>query len=248
MKEFFKNIISSAFDCVFDENFTCDLCGKEVFHGERFCKDCEDNFTPIGEDFCETCGRQTLSHRDVCEDCKGYEVDLARSVFVYKGSAAKLIRKFKYCNGKYLCDTLAEYLFNLFIENKLLVDVITFVPMLGSQEYERGYNHAKLLAEKLGELTNNQVIELLSKEFSTTNQVGLSREERQKNLKNSFKVIDKKLVKGKNILLIDDVLTTGATSGEIASVLKKARAKNVYLLTVASVSKVYNKSGDEEEN
>lgn len=246
MKEYLKNIIATVSDTMFDESLTCNICGKEVFYGELFCQACEENFTPIGADFCNKCGRRTVSPRDVCEDCRDYEVDKARSAFVYKGSAAKLIRKFKYHSAKYLDDVLAERLFTLYIENNLLADVITFVPMLEKQEYERGYNHVRVLAEKLGELTGIQVIPLLTKEFETINQVGLSREERKKNLKGSFKIIDKSLVKGKKILLIDDVLTTGATSGEIAFVLKKARAESVYLLTVASVSKVYDKEEAEE--
>ena len=242
MKELLKKLISSATDTLYDESLTCDLCGKEVFFGENFCKDCLNNFLYIGEDFCQKCGRRTLNKCGMCNDCKNFEVDFARSIFEYGGSASKLIHKLKYRNAKYLARISAELMAKVIVENRIEVDIITFIPMTEKQEYIRGYNHTEVLAEKLGEITGIEVIGLLTKDFATQNQVGLSYEERRKNLKGSFKVIDKKLVKGKRILIIDDVLTTGATSNEIAHELKKAKAESVYLLTIASVTKKKNKT------
>ena len=243
MKEFFKNLIANMADTLYDESLTCDLCSKEVFFGEDFCKDCVNDFSYIGEDFCEKCGRRTLTKCGMCNECsKDYAVDLARSVFEYSGSARRLIHKLKYRNAKYLARFAVDCMLRVLIENKLTFDIITYVPMSGKQEYLRGYNHTEVLAKKLGKKTGNQVIGLLYKDFETKNQVGLTLEERKKNLKGSFKLIDKKVVKNKKILIVDDVLTTGATSNEIATLLKKAKADKVYLIAIASVTKQKNKT------
>lgn len=244
-----KELINSANDTLFDNGLTCNLCFKEVFDGEEFCRECASEFYYVGEDYCQKCGRHTFSKCGSCADCKDQEVDLARSVFEYEGSSARLIHKLKYRNAKYLAEIVGKYLYKVYVENAFSPDIITFVPMTEKQKFLRGYNHTEILAEKLGELTENKVIELLIKDFDTKHQVGLTFEERRKNLKGSFKVIDKSLVKNKKILLVDDVLTTGATSNEIAHELKKAKAKSVYLLTIASVtSKKYKRDRNTDKN
>ncbi len=247
MKEKIKNLISTVADILYDESLTCDICGKEVFHGEDFCKECEDNLFPVGNDFCLKCGRHTSAKCGMCSDCKDYQVDLARSVFQYEGSVKRLIHKLKYRNAKYLVRICVDYLVKTLIENRLEFDIITYVPMTEKSEFVRGYNHTKKLAEELGKVTDHEVIDLLIKDFETKNQVGLSYKERKENLKGSFKVIDKRKVKGKRILVVDDVLTTGATSNEIAIELKKAKAESVYLLTLASVTSKRYKIKQQEQ-
>ncbi len=247
MKEKIKKLISPFTNLLYDESLTCDICGKEVFHGEDFCKECEDNIFFVGEDFCLKCGRHTLAKCSTCSNCKDYQVDLARSVFQYDGAIKRLIHKLKYRNARYLVRICVDYLVKTLIENKLEFDIITYVPMSEKSVFVRGYNHTKKLAEELGKVTGHEVIDLLIKDFETKNQVGLSFKERKENLKGSFKVTDKRQVKGKKILVVDDVLTTGATSNEIAIELKKAKAESVYLLTLASVTNKKYKVKQQEQ-
>ena len=107
--------------------------------------------------------------------------------------------------------------------------------MTEKAEAKRGYNQSKLLAQKLCEKINVQVIDCLVKSKETKRQATLTASERRKNLTDSFRVVNKKLVKGKSILIVDDVTTTGATAQILAQKLKGAGATNVYLITVASV-------------
>ena len=102
-------------------------------------------------------------------------------------------------------------------------------------EKRRGYNQSKLLAQKLSELIGVDVLDCLIKTKETERQATLTGEQRRKNLVDAFKVIDKKSVKDKSILIVDDVTTTGATAQIIAQKLKNAGAIKVYLITVASV-------------
>ncbi len=222
-------------------DLTCNLCGKEIFDGKFFCDKCESELPHISNNICQCCGRQTTISTTRCYSCSGgWSVDLARSAFNYEGGAEKLIKSLKYGNKRYLAQVLASYLRDVYIKNLFSPDIITYVPMTKKREKKRGFNQAQLLAEKLGELVDNRPIALLIKTKDTKEQKSLSAQERHDNLITCFKVIDKNLVKGKKILLVDDILTTGSTAGAISSKLKRAGAKSVYLLTVSSVQKKFD--------
>ena len=235
MANFLEKVIQKIASVVYPNDLTCNLCGREVFHKEDFCTDCQKEFTFIEGSFCSKCGRSNYNPVSECHDCHGWEVDLARSVFEYDGGAAKLIKGLKYDNKRYLAEIFAKYLSYKYVENFFVPDIITYIPMSGARKLKKGYDHAELLATELAKIVDNEVIALLYKKRETESQAGLNAEDRRKNLSGSFAVVDKALVKGKKILIVDDVLTTGATAGEAAKVLKKAGAKSVYLLTVASV-------------
>ena len=102
----------------------------------------------------------------------------------------------------------------------------------------RGYNQSKILAEKLSQIVNVPVLDCLEKKKETARQATLNRAERLKNLTDAFSVTDKKAVKDKTIVIVDDVSTTGATAQAIAKKLKKVGAKSVNLITVASTPPV----------
>ena len=107
--------------------------------------------------------------------------------------------------------------------------------MTEKAERRRGYNQSKLLAQKLSERVGVQVVECLVKTKETQRQAKLTANERRKNLVDAFKVINKKVVKDKSVLIVDDVTTTGSTAQILAKKLKSAGVKKVYLITVASV-------------
>lgn len=238
MNDLLAKIAKGLKTALFPLDYTCSVCGAEVFDSRPFCQACFEKTELISGYKCDKCGRATLSPKGECDSCRGkHEVDKSRSVFVYGGSIASAIRKLKYSSAKYLAEVLAPYLKTACIAEFFAPDVIGFIPMTERAEYERGYNQSRLLAEELGKLLDCSVEELLVKTKETENQASLGYEERMKNLKGSFKATEKKPIKDKRVLLVDDVLTTGATSDEAASVLKKAGAKSVYLLTLASVSK-----------
>jgi competence protein ComFC len=110
--------------------------------------------------------------------------------------------------------------------------------MTAKTERKREYNHAKLLAEKLSVIINVPVANVIVKLKETERQARLGKKDRLKNLIGVFKITNKKLIKDKTILIVDDVTTTGATAEVISAKLKKAGAKRVMLLTVASVPSI----------
>lgn len=215
-------------------SFTCDVCGREVFAGERVCAPCMGAL-PWITTRCPICGRR-VGESGVCLDCKQLPLATlsARSCFVHEGDAARLVLRLKR-GQRYLAKTMAELALPLFLKEFSDTDALVFVPMTEKAEKKRGFNQSRLLAEALSELTEKPVLDPTVKTKETASQKSLGRQKRAENLKGCFHVKDRKAVRGKALLIVDDTLTTGATSSELASVLQRAGAKSVCLLTVTSV-------------
>lgn len=232
-----KNLIKNLSDVFFKENLTCNICHKETFNGEYFCEDCQKALEVLqGGAYCLTCGRRTTIPTVRCFSCKeNWQVDMARSAFSYDGVIKNLISAFKYNENKYLANVFTPFLEKVYVSEKFDSDAITFVPMNSERLFERGFNQSQTLCEVLSKSLNIELIAPLFKKNEVKKQVGLSAKDRAMNIASSFGYLDKNIVKDKKILLVDDVLTTGATSGEIAKMLKKQGALSVSLLTIASV-------------
>ncbi|MBQ3235848.1 MAG: ComF family protein [Clostridia bacterium] len=234
----FKNAYNLIKRSLFNTGWTCNACGREIFSG-YFCDECLKNIVKIGENKCLHCGRQAPYKTEYCDSCieKNIGFDVARSVYEYTHPLSIVIQNFKYNNARYHAEFFAREMFEVYKAEKLSSDIVTFVPMHQNREQKRGYNQARLLAEELSKLSGVKLEECATKIKETENQANLSMSERVKNLKGTFKV-DGKLVKGKSVLLIDDVLTTGSTVDVLSTAFKKAGAVKVSVLTLASVSKI----------
>ena len=116
-------------------------------------------------------------------------------------------------------------------------DAILPVPMHWWRRWKRGFNQSELLAAAISRSTAAPVLRELVRRRRTPPQAGLSLEARQDNVKESFRVRRRERVKGKRILLVDDVMTTGSTATACAVALKKAGAASVVLLTLARVDR-----------
>lgn len=221
---------------LFNRKWKCLACGKEIFEGD-FCEECKKSLPFIGENRCDHCGRETASPENYCLTCKGRltEIDKGISVFNYEKPISSLIKKLKYYNGSYIADVFGEYLAAAYLKSGFTADAATFVPMTRRAESKRRFNQSKMLAEKFSSITGLPVIDVLVKAKETERQAKLTASERKKNLLSAFRVKDRKSVKDKSVIIIDDVTTTGSTGETIAEKLKRAGAVKVYLLTVASV-------------
>ncbi len=212
------------------------VCGKEVFEGQAFCDDCKKTLPYNDGPICAHCGRKVIAFENYCSTCKNVLVDLdmCRSAFSYDYPISKLIKDAKYNRAIYVIDYFAKELSSVYFQNYFNADYLVYIPMTKKSQEKRGYNQSKILAEKLSERIDVPILECLKKVKDTQRQATLGRADRLKNLDAAFKVVDKKSVAQKSILIVDDVSTTGATAQAIASRLKKAGAKLVNLITVAS--------------
>ena len=222
---------------VYNPKWQCVVCSAENFGDGHVCNKCAKSLPYIKGAHCAHCGRAVVAPEEYCSTCKEYmvSVDKARSAFNYDQPISGLIHKFKYGNHQYLKEFFGEELTNLYLKNYFNADYLTFVPMHKKDERKRGYNQSMLLAESISERTGVAVYYGVDKIKRTKRQAKLKRAERLKNLKDAYRVTDKKAVKEKTVVIVDDVTTTGSTSEALAERFKKAGAKAVYLITVASV-------------
>lgn len=240
MKELFKEIFDDTFEFLFPSNITCFICGDEVVESEFcLCPKCEKNLPKVGK-HCLKCGSPIRSDSNFCLTCKSSKryFDFARSPLIYKDGIAHAIQGLKYENRKHLAAPLAKIMETEFFKMKEKIgnfDLIVPIPLSKERFKKRGYNQAELLALELSKLVDVPVeSNCVSRVKDTVSQTKLSFKERQENLEGAFKIESKEKVKGKTILLIDDVLTTGSTISHCAEILKKAGAKVVCALTFAT--------------
>lgn len=230
-----KNKFSKISDFLFP-NHSCICCRKENDSDSpyRICSRCFDKIPFTKDKFCLKCGEIINGDYDFCITCKNktYNFDYARSVMAYNKTTAPIIMKFKYNGLKSFGLPLAHLLKDFYESSDLIANTVTFVPMPEEREKERGYNQSKVLCEHFSFLTNIPMIDSLYRTRSLPKQSTLNSDDRAKNIKGSFKAINKHEIRGKEILLIDDVMTTGATASECAKVLLSAGAKNVQVLTL----------------
>ena len=235
IKKFFNKIL----DVMFPPNLTCIMCGSEVNESEFcLCDSCEGSLERCNK-VCEICGNPIKSEASVCVVCAGKkrEFDYARAPLVYKNNVVRAVHNFKYSGKKYLAKPFAKIMFSSYNELKDLVgnfDMIIPIPLHKDKQKKRGFNQAELLANEIALLADVKVEkDLVKRVKNTTTQTELSREGRRANLENAFELIDKSKVKGKNVLIIDDILTTGATTESLSKLLKNAKAKHICVLTFA---------------
>lgn len=211
--------------------------------GSYLCSSCFATITFSDIMICTMCHRPALDGltHPICQT--RYSINGVFPSLVYKGVVKKLVYVFKY--PPYLTD-LQSQLIDLFYEGLIQKEslsplltrqaVVIPIPLHPSKLRKRGYNQTGLLANGLAKRFGFIVIDGLKRVKKTSTQVGLSKEDRKKNIKDAFVTkpeLRNQLKKSQNIFLIDDVTTSGATLREAAKILKKAGAKNVWGLTLA---------------
>lgn len=239
MKQKISKIKDKILDLIFPKNIKCMFCAGELNQNSHnaTCEDCLE-ILPFIKNPCERCGSpMNENQKGVCLKCKNtnYFFKQAKSVFEYENLPLKVVHNLKYNGRKYLTEYMVRYMLDIYATWNLFADFVTSVPMFELKEKERGYNQASLLANEFSLQTKVPFYEFCSKSVDTLSQTELNTQERIKNVEGSFdfKPEYKKLIKGKTILIIDDVITTGATTNEIAKVLVNAGAKDCYVLTFA---------------
>ena len=195
-----------------------------VYPRENYCIICkEDDCFGI----CNTCKKSIKIINEVYQD----EVI---SYGYYGGVLKDLILKFKYKNNFTAGDILAEFLEEYITKNfKYKEYIITYIPLSKKSKKIRGFNQCEYIAKKIARDLSIEVLEVLIKQKETKEQKKLKRDERYENIKDAFKIKKGIEVKNYNIILIDDVTTTGATLQEAYKLLKKFEVKDIKLLTLA---------------
>lgn len=237
-------MLKKILDLLFPKGYSCIVCSEEIFDSPYgICKSCEKKLPYLKGNLCLHCSDYVLGAGYYCKRCKGkkFICDRAIAPFEYSGIAKKLILGLKYSNKKYYAEFIAKFIADCITENKLVFDYIVAVPLCEKRLKSRGYNQAFLLAQQISKILNKPLLEnVLIRVKETPTQTVLNKQERLLNMKDAFKVKNKKLIKGKTILIVDDVYTTGATIDSCSKVLKDGGAMAVYCVTVGHTIKNTN--------
>ena len=210
------------------------------------CRICNEAFQPVADPICTRCGvpfRGRGGRSRLCEKClekSDHPLGKIRSVGLYTAVLADLVQAFKFNHKVQLASPFGRLLHSLVSRywNSGDIDVVIPVPLFPARMRKRGYNQSWLMVrewpETGGDVCRFDVApDLMIRHRQTLPQVRLSHDQRQDNIRGAFKVTAPKNVAARNILLVDDVYTTGATLNECAQTLLAAGARRVDALTLA---------------
>ena len=254
LKNKILKIKDKLLNAVFPDNFKCIFCEKEIFDNNYYgtCEECKKHLPFIKEKICLKCGDELVDMGNFCLRCKSKinkSYNRAFAPFKFEGKIVSVIHDLKYHNKRYLGKYLSRYMYDYFLNQNIKIDIVLPIPLNSKRLKERGYNQAELLCDCFKKNGYEIDTKNLVRSKYTQTQTNLTMKERKENLSNAFMAINKDYYKDKNILLIDDVFTTGATMEEAAKVLKRCKAKTVYCLTLAHVQiKQQNECKNMEES
>lgn len=239
LRAFLKARLNDGIDLLWPP--VCPACGVSVQDAARLCVDCWEAMTFIGPPQCMCCGLplpEAFDDETLCGECMRAKppFDRARSACVYDESSRALILPFKHADRTDLLPTITNLLQRPVGPLLAQADMIAPIPLHWTRLLSRRYNQATLISNKLGKQGNVPSIpDLIVRKKRTPSQGGRSRRGRLRNVKGAFLVPRRfrPIIRDKRVLLIDDVMTTGATVSEASRVLLRAGAGSVDVITFA---------------
>lgn len=221
----------------------CLCCGAAVDRQGGLCPGCWTGLRFIAPPFCARCGlpfEYEAQDGNVCGACLAEPPAFARAraVLVYDDGSRPLVLSFKHGDRIHAAGAYGGWLARAGKELLADADLLAPVPLHRGRLFRRRYNQAALLAQSLSRHAGVPAIpDLLVRQRATPTQGGLNRKDRHANVKGAFRLRAGPSVADKRVVVVDDVLTTGATLAECARVLIKAGAARVDVLTLARVVK-----------
>jgi ComF family protein len=221
----------------------CPGCRTIVDGDGRYCLTCWQQLQFITPPWCARCGTPFAHDMGPAAECGAClaeppRFDTARAAFVYGGPARATLLAFKHGDREHLAKVMAPHMARA--AGSLMAPaadtVLVPVPLHRWRLWRRGFNQAALLAKALSGLHEIPIcVDALERAKATPMSVGLGRKARAANVRGAFRVRRKATIKGRCVILVDDVLTTGATVEACARVLRRAGAREVHVLTFARV-------------
>ncbi len=216
----------------------CPVCDGILAPGEQLCPGCRAQVHAVAEPVCKKCGKPLENERrEYCGDCshKTHAYRQGKAVFVYRGGIRQSMYRFKYANRReyaaFYADQAAE-LYGAWVRRNG-IEVIIPAPMFSGKKRRRGYDQAEVFARALGKRLDLPVdAGLIRRVKNTVPQKELNEKERQHNLKNAFQ-LQADIVEYSQVLLVDDIYTTGSTIDAVAKTLLAGGAKNVYYICIS---------------
>lgn len=239
---FFKeSFYSKTLDFLFPQ--PCVYCeSKRIAGGPYLCGMCQDAIDFISSSYCSLCGipanhsYESDEGKFLCGSCRSKPptFDKARSLGLHQGVLRKLVHEFKYGSRPGVMKEIGPLL-EIYFSNRRLSDFyVTPIPLHLIKLEQREFDQAYLIGEKVAKILGLDFLpEILERIVETQPQASLKKTERLKNVRGAFHALNSDKIRGRDILLVDDVFTTGATLNEGARILKQAKANRVYVFSLA---------------
>lgn len=214
----------------------CPFCGK--IHKEGICEDCREKIVVVKEPRCKKCGKPIRQEEEeFCYDCRTNpkKFEQGKSLWLHRMPVSNGIYRFKYKNRKSYGRFFAAEMYREYGTWMLNagIDCIVPVPLHRSRRRYRGYNQAEILAKELGRLSGIRVdVDCIVRDKKTIAQKKLDDRQRRRNLKKAFRVTED-MSDVKNLLIIDDIYTTGSTIEAMTEQFLKAGVEKVWFLTIS---------------
>ncbi len=243
VRALFGVLADKVADFVFPPDIYCISCGRPIAAGSLYslCDDCLQEIRWANGKLCRVCGKllEDWYPRNICGTCANQEHSFDRGVSCvqYGENERQIIADFKYRGKSYLARTLSEILYDKISALGFDFDFIIPVPMYAPKEKKRGYNQAALLGRYLGQRMGKICrTDCLYRVRETVPMSKLGARERRRNLDNAFEVSRRgaQFIRGKCVLLIDDIYTTGTTAEHCASLLKAHGCREIIVASVAA--------------
>ena len=243
-----KNIIYNFIDIIFParclvcEDFLEEKSHETGWYDKAICESCQSDFITIGSPLCPICGRpfqNGIIEDHLCESClrKHPFYNQARAPYMYEGALMRAIHRLKYEGRTRIANVMGPQLASFVARRFGERDsnwVVMPVPLHLKKLRKRGFNQALLLARHVSVRLKSELdFFTLRRTRDTKPQTGLKSKERRKNVRQAFDVVNSRKIKNRNVILIDDVATTGSTMNECARVLKRAKAGKVFCISLA---------------
>jgi ComF family protein len=249
--EMFQLAAESLFSVLFPSD--CRICGASLKRISNLpvCEKCLESIVPLEGRLCSACGEQLFAHLagvgsdPVCGLCRRATPRFRKAVAfgAYHGVLRELVHILKYQRVRSASPVLGRLLGQAVSRAELPANamLVVPVPLARGKQRARGFNQAEEIARSFVRSQPGRSIQLeatlLTRTRETTSQTGLTRLQRQANLRGAFSVNRPEKLRDRSILLVDDVMTTGATAGECARMLLRAGAKEVFVATAARATR-----------
>lgn len=229
-------------DIIFPQHY-CSICRKPGRFGTKrpWCEQCAEDMQKLQQSssICDKCGKYINGPHFLCADCSSEEppFHIARAVGPYSESFRIAIKVLKFLGRRFLSVRMGQMMADAVLAEPRFwpLDIIIPVPASKGHLEQRGFNQTELLACQIAKKIKVKMeADILGRVKETPSQRELSKPEREKNLLCAFEACDSRRISGKNILLVDDVYTTGSTSKECAKTLLEAGAAKVSVITWAT--------------